>query len=70
MYRNTLIREESWEILSHIKTRHGYNFLLYFPHELLMNFRSIYIYIFVCMYLCMYLCIYVSMYVFVYENRC
>ena len=28
--------------LSHIKTRHGYDFLLYFPHELLMYFRNIY----------------------------
>ena len=26
--------------LSHIKTRHGYDFLLYFPHELLMSFLT------------------------------
>ena len=28
--------------LSHIKTRHGYDFLLYFPLEILMNFRNLY----------------------------
>ena len=32
--------------LSHIKTRQGYNFLLYFPHEFLKNFRSIRMYIY------------------------
>ena len=26
--------------LSHIKTRHSYDFLLYFPHEFLMSFLS------------------------------
>ena len=26
--------------LSHIKTRHGYDFLLYFPCEFLMNLRN------------------------------
>ena len=26
--------------LSHIKTRHGYDFLSYFPHEFLMSFLS------------------------------
>ena len=29
--------------LSHIKICHGYDFLLYFPHELLMNFRILFI---------------------------
>ena len=27
--------------LSHIKTRHCYDFLSYFPHEFLMNLRNI-----------------------------
>ena len=28
--------------LSHITTRHGYDFLSYFPHEFLMSFRNMY----------------------------
>ena len=34
--RNTLIRADVSS--SHIKTHHGYDFLLYFPYEFLMNF--------------------------------
>ena len=53
---NTLIREESLKIyvfdsektgkvsvfLSHIKTRHGYDFSLYFTHKFLMSFLQIF----------------------------
>ena len=36
--------KKAHESLSHRQIRHAYDILLSFPHELIMNFRNIYIY--------------------------